>query len=1451
MSSERSKRTIVPPKRFTEDATVASLCAEYYYDTVPLVLSSNDGRVRPPMRKVYRLLKRKDISKSLHSRKVHLFWPEDGGWYEAVVQEIRVKLSQAYVHYPGNDDYEEIDLAQLISDKQIAVVEERPPSVRLHSYEIPVDPAAQPPVEYHGSSSDDVSSDEDGGVSSDSSDQPLLRPPQGIPSAAAAAAAAQQLGAGHSMHTQVQRPAKRVRDSDSLDRQQQQQQQAGSTGRKHSAGGETSSSTAHLDPDVAEAEAFKTALLGAIMHRMEPTANPHASTPVGHGGGGPRAGQPGSRHVPPTDSSRGGGGSRGGQHHSQEAGGSGRGLKKQGSGGGGSETELRRKVTEQLTTCLSKAGEELAAEGYDERLPLPVDVAAEVEQQLYTLHGGLNAEYKAKFRSLIFNMRDAANPELRARVLRGELTPPVLVTMGAAELASRTLSEWRCKRQEEATKAVFLDSETAAKFSTAAAASLSASRVAAKLAHPATTYDPTAIVIDTSEPPATDPDQDPDAKDDDMADQEASGDPDSSHHGMDLARAESGSVSGSRRPSLSGSKRSSLDSGMDAGGDGSDHHASLHTSPGDGLAFGSPAGGSRNGGGPASSHMLSGTSSSFGSASAPGTQQPQRASLAAETAPLASTPEEAAADDSIADMLHDAPYDPESYNLDSIYDPAAELGDDEDAAAAAAPPLDLSTSSSALDRRASDSGGAHATAGAVVRASAHLGQAQHQPHGERGGGPSGDAPSAAAAEVLDMSPIIARPDEAPAGVRLAVPGDKVYVGPVAVMGMEDVSVTVSYLAGIGMLGSMLTSVPEGTSPFIKGQVRGSKVELFLEELRRSKNRTVTLGAVSLAAGASPGQAAAMHELTRPPPHAHAPAVGSAARTRNGARGHATSPCWIGDRAATGDRRLCSTQHGRCECPPPGLPKLLSDAVLHPPSPSLPLPPSPPLPPSLPTGLHEAEQDGVCTPVPALEAYFVACGHLSARMLRTARMASPPSQVHLLPSNIAENQLLLVMIHRRDWRPEPNHRTSQLHPQAQSFNLASLPHQPPFAQQLFFNNAAAGTNNTGSAPMLSAAQPQPQGAGTLGLQSQQQQQLQQLLQLQQAAASAAGSSGSGSDPRSAGANGNSAGSAQAAPAGGLPSGISLESISALAALMGLSTGGGSSNAAPAPAPLKQQQAQLPAAPLLDPNTQMVVRQADGTLVIVNIPPTGIMPQQQQQFGAPPPLLQHPGPPPPNYMPPPPPLLILAAGSLGTPPGPVQLTSPFPGQSIFAIPPPAPPFGEPGQQGQQGQDPRRMNNNNNGVCISVSPARPAGWRPPPGPPRPPPAQPNAPFNHHHHHPEQQQQQQHQQHQPYDFDPHAHQHPPPGGFYDEHSMPYEDPHHPAYNHPHEFGQQQQSFYDPNVAPPHPPPYEPYPHNNNGGEFHGGEEQNQHHQQQQQQHGAGRGGRGGRGRRGRGGRQ
>jgi hypothetical protein len=41
---------------------------------------------------------------------------------------------------------------------------------------------------------------------------------------------------------------------------------------------------------------------------------------------------------------------------------------------------------------------------------------------MFRQNGGVNARYKAKYRSLIFNMRDPNNPDLRRRVLSGEIT---------------------------------------------------------------------------------------------------------------------------------------------------------------------------------------------------------------------------------------------------------------------------------------------------------------------------------------------------------------------------------------------------------------------------------------------------------------------------------------------------------------------------------------------------------------------------------------------------------------------------------------------------------------------------------------------------------------------------------------------------------------------------------------------------------------------------------------------------------------------------------------------------------------------------------------------------------------------------------------------------------------------------------------------------------------------
>jgi len=49
----------------------------------------------------------------------------------------------------------------------------------------------------------------------------------------------------------------------------------------------------------------------------------------------------------------------------------------------------------------------------------------------------VNADYKNKYRTLLFNLKDAHNPELRARVLMGDIPPAKLVRMTSEQLASK------------------------------------------------------------------------------------------------------------------------------------------------------------------------------------------------------------------------------------------------------------------------------------------------------------------------------------------------------------------------------------------------------------------------------------------------------------------------------------------------------------------------------------------------------------------------------------------------------------------------------------------------------------------------------------------------------------------------------------------------------------------------------------------------------------------------------------------------------------------------------------------------------------------------------------------------------------------------------------------------------------------------------------------------------
>ena len=82
--------------------------------------------------------------------------------------------------------------------------------------------------------------------------------------------------------------------------------------------------------------------------------------------------------------------------------------------------------------------------------PLPssqiLTTATDIEAACYKAYGPETAEaYKAKIRSLFQNLRNKSNPELRVRVMEGDITPERFVTMTHEELKSKAM-----KKEDEA-----------------------------------------------------------------------------------------------------------------------------------------------------------------------------------------------------------------------------------------------------------------------------------------------------------------------------------------------------------------------------------------------------------------------------------------------------------------------------------------------------------------------------------------------------------------------------------------------------------------------------------------------------------------------------------------------------------------------------------------------------------------------------------------------------------------------------------------------------------------------------------------------------------------------------------------------------------------------------------------------------------------------------------------
>lgn len=115
------------------------------------------------------------------------------------------------------------------------------------------------------------------------------------------------------------------------------------------------------------------------------------------------------------------------------------------------ETEpIRLNIRKTLTELLSsriKETEDLKLT--DEEI---ADLAYNIELELYKYFKDTGAKYKAKYRSLVFNIKDTKNLTLFRKIADRSLTPDAVVRLSPDEMASQELAEWR----EKETKHQFL-----------------------------------------------------------------------------------------------------------------------------------------------------------------------------------------------------------------------------------------------------------------------------------------------------------------------------------------------------------------------------------------------------------------------------------------------------------------------------------------------------------------------------------------------------------------------------------------------------------------------------------------------------------------------------------------------------------------------------------------------------------------------------------------------------------------------------------------------------------------------------------------------------------------------------------------------------------------------------------------------------------------------------------
>lgn len=105
------------------------------------------------------------------------------------------------------------------------------------------------------------------------------------------------------------------------------------------------------------------------------------------------------------------------------------------------EEQLRSNVKKSLLESLSsRISEEPELKTAEENLE---ELITKIEEELFNQFGKVDQKYKAKYRSLLFNIKDPKNLNFFKKIMFKWVTPQQLVRMSADEMASQELAEWR------------------------------------------------------------------------------------------------------------------------------------------------------------------------------------------------------------------------------------------------------------------------------------------------------------------------------------------------------------------------------------------------------------------------------------------------------------------------------------------------------------------------------------------------------------------------------------------------------------------------------------------------------------------------------------------------------------------------------------------------------------------------------------------------------------------------------------------------------------------------------------------------------------------------------------------------------------------------------------------------------------------------------------------------